>query len=116
MKKTVSILFPLLILFLYSPSLSAAIHNWGTTGVADISKVARILQLTNNSVDNELGGGSSFIISPWNSDGTWIVYRDSSATGGNICRINSATGISTCLTNGFLNPSEYVFNPSLMDS
>ncbi len=111
MKKTAFILFPLLILFLYSPSLFAAIHNWGTTGVADTSKVSQILQLTNNNVDNELNGGSSFMISPWSTDGKWIVYRDTSVTGGNICVVNSATGTSTCLTNDFLNASEYISNP-----
>ena len=111
MRKISHALFPLF-LCLYASSAFAALFSWDTTGVSDTSKVTGIIQLTNNSVDNTLGGGASFNVSPWSKNGKWIVYRDSSSIGGNICKINAASGISNCMTNGFLNASEYVFNPS----
>ncbi len=113
MKKKACFLFPVLILFLYPPSIFAAIYNWGTTGVADTTKVIEILQLTNNSVDNTLGAPSYFLTSPWSRDGGWIVHRTVDAvTGTAICKIHAASGSSSCLTDNFLTPSESVQDPS----
>jgi len=113
MRKNTYFLFFVLFLFLSPPSLFAATHDWGTTGVADTSKVEGILQLTDNTADITLGMNSIFLTSPWNRDGSWIVYKFfDSSTGSGIYKIHAASGYSKCLTDNFLNPSESVQDPS----
>lgn len=112
MKRKAYALLPALILLLHPSSVFAAAYpwSWGTTGVADTSRVGGILQLTDETVDNQLSMGSFFITSPWSKDGRWIVYED--ATGENICTIDTSNAVSICLTDAFLSALEGVQDPS----
>jgi Tol biopolymer transport system component len=109
--KTV-LFFLVLLFFLSLPPVFASTYDWGTTGVASSSRVEGILQLTDNSFDNSLDGPPTFIVSPWSRDGKWIVYRDSSGAGGNIYNMNTVSGLSYSLTEGFLTATDIVNNPS----
>jgi len=111
MKRNAFLLLPIVISLLFLSPLSAALYpwDWGTTGVADTSTVIKVLQLTDDTGDNQLNSGTEFMPSPWSKDGQWIVYEN--VTEGRICKVNAVTAVSLCLTPP-PGPGEGVHDPS----
>jgi WD40-like Beta Propeller Repeat len=78
-RKSKYIIFPIFLLLLgVSTLLHAGLHDWGTTGVNDMTRVEKVLQLTENPDFSHARVGD--YSEPWSGGGSWIVYsvRDSS--------------------------------------
>lgn len=97
------------LILLWQGSATAAPYNWGTTGVADVSTVQNIVEITDNSDADTLNSTFSFVVSPWSSDGQWIVYsaKTQGASGPwGVCKIHPSSSGFQSLTEGFLDPTD----------